>query len=329
MIRIASFNVENLTDAPSAEAPLAARAAVLRPQLERAAADILCLQEVDATRSADGKGRQLSVLTDLLHGTDYAGFHLATTVQPGTDQPRDKHNLVVLSRWPIRASAQYTNDLVDTPRYQCATAEPAETEASPVSWDRPLLHAEIGLAAGRILHVLNLHLRAPLASAIPGQKLAPFVWKTVPGWAEGYFLAAMKRAGQALEGRLVVDRIFDDDPAALIAVAGDFNAEEREVPLRILVGDPEDTGNGRLAPRSLVLLEHSLSQSRRFTVIHRGNRQMLDHLLVSRPLMAHFRSIEIHNEMLGDELVAYTLIDAAPDSYHAPVVAEFDLDEPA
>jgi hypothetical protein len=33
--------------------------------------------------------------------------------------------------------------------------------------------------------------------------------------------------------------------------------------------------------------------------------------------------------MLGDELVAYTLVEAAPDSYHAPVVATFELDQPS
>jgi hypothetical protein len=41
--------------------------------------------------------------------------------------------------------------------------------------------------------------------------------------------------------------------------------------------------------------------------------------------MAHYRAIEVHNEMLGDELVAYTLVEAAPDSYHAPVVGEFEI----
>ena len=212
---------------------------------------------------------------------------------------------------------------------------------------------------------MNLHLRAPLAAYIEGQKSQAFVWNSVGGWAEGYFLAAVKRAGQALEARLVIERIFDRDPAALIVVAGDFNAEEREVPLRLLASDVEDTGNGRLAQRTLALIgqcvldhlmvsralmasyraieihnemlgdelvaytliEHTLPNSQRFTVIHRGQRLMLDHLMVSRALMASYRAIEIHNEMLGDELVAYTLVDAAPDSYHAPVVATFEFDD--
>ncbi len=322
-MRLASFNVENLTVASDAAAPLATRLDILRPQLERLAADILCLQEVDAAK--DGGKRRLEALEILLRETSYRDFHLATTVDAASGHPRDKHNLVILSRWPIRRSAQYAGDLVQPPAYQRATGDPPDRAPTPIEWDRPLLHAEIVLPSGEILHVVNMHLRAPLAAFIPGQKTGPFNWKSVTGWAEGYFLAAVKRSGQALEARMLIDRLFDDDPAALIAVAGDFNAEEREVPLRIVAGDTEDTGSGHLAPRALVVLEHSLPEHQRFTVIHRGKRLMLDHLLVSRQLLARYRAIEVHNEALGDELVAYTLIDAAPDSYHAPIVARFEI----
>jgi len=323
-MRIASFNVENLTDAANGQAPLAARLDILRPQLERIAADIVCLQEVDASKQPSG-ARELTALKALLEETAYQSFHVACTVSDKTGGPRDKHNLVILSRWPIREFTQYANDLVAAPRYRRATGDPPPQRAAPIEWDRPVLHVAIALPDGRVLHVVNMHLRAPLAAFIPGQKSGPFAWKSVSGWAEGYFMASIKRSGQALEARLLIDRILDDDPAALISVAGDFNSVERETPLRIITGDQEDTRNGSLAGRSLVLLEHSLPEDRRFTVIHRGRRQMLDHLLASRQLLAHYRGIEVHNEALGDELVAYTLVEAAPDSYHAPVVAEFDL----
>jgi hypothetical protein len=48
-------------------------------------------------------------------------------------------------------------------------------------------------------------------------------------------------------------------------------------------------------------------------------------LLASRALMAWYRGTEIHNEALGDELVAHANIGLSPESYHAPVVATFDL----
>lgn len=45
-MRIATFNLENLDDEPGQDPSLATRVAIMRPQLDRLAADILCLQEV-------------------------------------------------------------------------------------------------------------------------------------------------------------------------------------------------------------------------------------------------------------------------------------------
>lgn len=325
-MRIASFNLENLSDTPQAGAASPERYAILRPQLERLGADVLCLQEVDAQRETASAPRLLKTLDGLLANTPYQDFHRTSTFSSQSNAPRDKHNLVILSRWPIQSVAQYANRIVPGPRYCCVTADPQACE-EPVRWDRPILHVSIALPHGPLLHVINMHLKAPLASFVPGQKIGPFAWKSVSGWAEGYYLAAMKRAGQALEARMLIDRIFDDEHEALIAVCGDFNAEEREVPFRILVGDTEDTGNGQLASRELVAPEHTLPDHRRFTVIHAGRKQMLDHILVSRALLAHYRSMEVHNEGLGDEIIAYTMVEKTPESYHAPVVAAFDFPE--
>jgi hypothetical protein len=99
--------------------------------------------------------------------------------------------------------------------------------------------------------------------------------------------------------------------------------------MRLLAGSEEDTGSGDLAGRVLVAAENSLPEDRRFTVIHNGRRVMLDHLLLSRALMAWYRGAEIHNEALSDELVGYANAMSegglSPESYHAPVVAVFEL----
>jgi exonuclease III len=50
---------------------------------------------------------------------------------------------------------------------------------------------------------------------------------------------------------------------------------------------------------------------------------MLDHLLVSRSLLASYRTTEIHNELLHDESAAFATDEKFPESDHAPVVAEF------
>lgn len=320
LFRIATFNLESLDDDVS-DPPFAARIATLRPQLERLSADILCLQEVDAQHPVKKEPRVLRALTRLLDGTRYAGFHV--TAGDGLS-PADRHNPVLVSRWPITAARLLRHDLVPPPRVRLATAVPPMTEAMDVTWDRPVLEAAIALPGGRTLHILNLHLRAPLAAPVPGQKAGAFVWKTAEGWAEGYWLAALKRAGQALETRLAVDRLFDADPDALVMVAGDCNADVEHTPLRILGADLESTGNPALVGRVLSPLEQVIPPDRRFSVLHAGAAVMLDHLLVSPGLAGWFRDVAIHNEGLSDEVFHPT--DArSPESYHAPMVASFAL----
>lgn len=322
-MRIATFNVESLDLPPKADVPIEARIPVLRPQLVRLRADILCLQEINGQHRAGAAHRTLDALDLLLEGTMYAGYHRAATSGPHGEPVADVHNLVILSRWPLVNVRQIRHELVPPLSYRMLTAQPDSRAPVELMFERPVLAAEIMVEGGQTLTVVNVHLRAPLATAIPGQKEAPFVWRTTSGWAEGFVLSAWKRSAQALEVRLFIDRILDADPAASVIVTGDFNAEDHETPLKILVGADEDTGNGRLSARSLVVLDRGAPSDRRFSTIHHGRRQMLDHVLVSRALLATFRSLEIHNETLGDEAVGYGKGRELTASYHAPVVAEF------
>ncbi len=335
-MRIATFNLENLDLPPKAALPLETRAEVLRPELQRLRADVLCLQEVNGQHIHGQPGRHLVALDALLEGTEYAGFNRAVShVQPqgreGTAQIEqsapisDVHNLVTLSRYPIVSVREIRHDFVPPIAVPSLTADPAPAGPLPLRFERTLLVTDLDIGAGKTLTVVNLHLRAPLAAAVPGQKLKPFVWKSVSGWAEGYLVSGIKRSAQAFELRLALDAMLDDDPHRLIAVAGDFNAEDHETPLKIIVGAAEDTGNGALEPRSLVVLDRSLAADRRWSVLHHGRPQMLDHILASRSLVAYFRDIEVHNEAVPDEAVGYARIDRPPGSMHAAVVAEFTL----
>jgi endonuclease/exonuclease/phosphatase family metal-dependent hydrolase len=334
-LRIATFNVENLGDTGDTgdpEASLDERIRLLRPQLLRLRADILCLQEVDSQRQASKKDRALEAMEALLAKSPYEGFHRATTTSRSTGGIRDKHNLVTLSRAPILEQRQIFHDLIAPPRHRLATTGPDGTPEGEkeqiIEWDRPFLHVTLRLDCGRTLHVLNVHLRAPRAAFVAGQKTSGRTWRTMSGWAEGFFLAAVKRAGQALEVRQYVDQLFDADAEALIVVCGDFNADAHEVPVRTIRGDEEDAGNPHLILRTLVPVERTIAHSRRFSVVHHGRPQMLDHVLVSRPLLAWYRGVEIHNEALGDELITSHAVQDSPESYHAPVVAEFLIGAP-
>lgn len=324
-MRLATFNLESLGTQRGRASSLAERIRILTPQFERLDADVICLQEVDGQHVPDRPERELTALRQLLAGTRYKDYRLVSTIGRSGEGVADVHNLVILSRLPVRRAAEIRHDLVDAPLYRTGTAEPAEKKAAEITWDRPILYATLTLDDGRPLHVVNLHLRAPRAAPIPGRKDAASVWNSVEGWAEGFFVAAIKRLGQALELRRLADRIFADDPAALIAIAGDFNAEDHEVPLRIAVGAEDDTGNGALAGFMLVPADRVIAHDRRYTVTHHGRPLMLDHILVSRTLLGALRQVEVHNEVLFDEMIGPSRISGPPDSFHAPLIAEFAL----
>lgn len=323
-IRIATFNVENLDDKQGQTPTLNERIALMRPQLIRLNADILCLQEVHG-QEIPNEPRRLLALNKLLENTPYAGYYQVSTMTTGGAQVYDERNLVVISRFEITEYSQNKHDHIKAPSYQKVTSVPPENEAKKVSWERPILQAKITLPNNKILHVINLHLKSRIPVNIDGQKIDNYTWRTASGWAEGYFLASMKRVGQALETRVLVDKIFDEDGQALIVVCGDFNSTSDNVPVQAIRGDVENTGNGTLVNRVLVPCENTVPESSRYSLLHLGKGEMLDHLLVSRPLLAYYNHTEIHNEILHDESIAFATDKKYPESDHAPVIAEFDI----
>ncbi len=320
-IRIATFNLEELDDKPTEKPTLAERIAVMRPQLVRLRADVLVLQEVNG-QEQPGKPRDLLALRELLRTTQYEGFSISAT-QTHKKEPYDVRNLVIVTRFPVLKTEQRQGTV--QPAYKKVTAIPPEPEAKPVEWERPILYAQLDLGNGRTLHLLNLHLKSRLPTNINGQKKDQYTWKTASGFAEGYFLSSMKRVGQALEARMLVDSIFDAEPNAFIAVCGDFNSDSGEVPLTAIRGPVEETANQELTGRVLVPCENTIPGSSRYSLLHLGKGEMLDHVLVSRPFLAFYRGAEIHNEVLPDESGAFRTDALFPESDHAPVIAEFEL----
>lgn len=322
-LRIATFNLENLDDGPNVKPSLAERTQILRPQLNRVRADVLCLQEVHS--QGVGGARSLSALDKLLAGTEYSAFHRRTTLTT-TDQLYDKRNIVTLSRYPIVKTILIRDSSGPRPSYQMATAKPPDTTSNLVRWERPMLYVQIDLGSGQILHLINLHLKSKIAAEIPGGKIDDYTWKDVSAWAEGSFISAMKRVGQALQARLHIDKIFDDHGLdSLIAICGDFNSEAGEVPLKAICGNVEDTGNPEHGPRLMIPCENNIPDSARYSLLYLGHGAMLDHIIVSRALLCHFLHTEIHNEALPDESGAFRQDTKFPESDHAPIIAEFEI----
>ncbi len=334
-LRIATFNLENLDEAPEEEPSLEERISLMRPQLVRVDADILCLQEVNGQREREGEPRKLLALKKLLEGTQYEDYEMVSTVLADGSEPYAERNLVVLSRFEIADHAQHKHDYAPAPYYRTVTdkdpdeevdEERAREEAEKLSWERPILVCRIQVGE-KTLHVLNVHLKSKRPTDIPEQKEDRYTWKTAWGWAEGFFLSSMKRVGQALETRMLIDSIFDEDPEALIVAAGDFNADTDDVPLQAIRGDVESHGNPDLAERVMVPVEKSIPEPSRYSLLYLGKGEMIDHLLVSRQMLKYFENSEIHNELLHDESISFATDVKYPESDHAPVIAGFEMPE--
>jgi len=321
-IRIATFNLENFDETAAGEWPsLAERLTLMRPQIVRLRANIACFQEVNG-QERPNQPRSLLALTELLAGTNLAGAQLPST-RTTNNEVYDERNLVVATTFAVLNIEQLRNDLVDPLSYRRLTANPPDAAAVTISIERPILHVQLDLPNGTRLHVINVHLKSKIPTDIPGQKIDNYTWRSADAWAEGSFLSSMKRMSQALEVRRLVDQILDADPNAQIVVAGDFNAAPDEVPVMAIRGDVENTGNPDLVGRVLVPIEHTIPAPARYTLYHQGRGEMLDHMLITRNLLAHYRGSEIHNEVLHDESAAFAIDRKYPESDHAPAVATF------
>lgn len=319
MIRLATWNLENFGERPGA-ASLGARCAALRPALALLDADILCLQEVDSQRSRPRAPRTLAALDQLLRGSPYEGHARAVSTRPDGRGLADIHNLVVLSRFGFEGFESICHSF--TPRQHLDLRAFGSVE---IGFDRPVLHARVRLPAGRLLHIVNVHLRAPLATLAPAMHSRAEGWHQPALWAEGYFLSAVKRMAQALEVRHLVDRLQAEDPDALIAVCGDFNARTLEMPVRLLTAAAVDTETPALAAGALAALADRLAPDRRFSVRFRGERMLVDHILASAALEKACRGIEIANDVLLDEAEAEALGSGFAGSTHAAIAAVFEL----
>ena len=323
-VSIATFNLMSLDDRPDRSLRLDERIPILRPQLIRLDADISACRGLRPARTQ----RQVSP-----GGTgpspgkySYESFNRASTIDRDGNY-LGHHNLVILSRYDIVEQHQYQHAYAPSPSYKKVTAVPEELEARNISWERPILHVKIRLPNGAILDVINLHLKSRRPTNIQGHKLSERTWKTAFGWAEGVFISSMKRIGQALETRILIDNLFDDNRCALIAVCGDFNEEFDEVSIEAIRGDVENTGNIDLAMRVMVPTERNIPEPARYSLLHNGKGKMLDHILVSRTMLAFFKGSEVHNELLHDESIVFAPRIFFPESDHAPVIARFELPE--
>lgn len=73
----------------------------------------------------------------------------------------------------------------------------------------------------------------------------------------------------------------------------------------------------------MVPREYDVSPDQRYSLIHHGKGEMLDHIIVSQALYPSWIGTDIYNEILQDQSIAFANKAKFPESDHAPVVAKF------
>lgn len=311
-LTISCFNVENLDD--SNASLWKKRKRILKPMLERLKADIILFQEVNKE----------SALRDLIAGTQYKNFKVEHT-KTAAGNWRAERNLVTLSRFDITQSDLVMHEYVQQPMWRFSTAKPPDDEADPISWERPILYCEHEIGTNKKLYTLNLHLKSKMPSSVPGQKDGQYKWKSHEAWAEGAFLAMIRRMGQAIETRALLSTILKENPDSLIIVGGDLNADLGEIPFEAITGSVPETQNPDLQSLVMIPCEFGIPPSQRYSLIHHGKNMMLDHLLASQALYPYWLETKVFNELLLDESVRFATEKKFPQSDHAPLVAYFEV----
>ncbi|MDH3349210.1 MAG: hypothetical protein OEM02_14055 [Desulfobulbaceae bacterium] len=323
-MKIASFNVGDL-DRNIGFSELHDRIKLLRPQLTRLSADILCLQDVHGWER-EGGSRDILGVKELIATTQYETYDIAVTTNNG-GEVYDEGNLVVLSRYPIIKQKQYRNAFMDKILSRTMDANKEnnvsvdENEFRRRSWESPILHVTVESDSG-FLHVVNVQMKSS-GFANSARSKNSFEYKTVNRWAEGYFLSSMKRVGLALEVRCLVDALLEKDPEAFVMVSGDINGEQRCIDAESLTGAVKNQLNDVTRWRQLIPYSESIPLQVKCSHFTKNKVGSLGHLVSLNPLLSYYHSSEIQNILLRDESIAFGTGQKGPEADHTPNVVGF------
>ncbi len=272
------------------------KVSALAPMMRALDADVIGLQEVASD----------SALMRLVEASGMAG----ATIVHGT---RDSRGIgcSLVSRLPVIEHHVVVAEELPFPVF-------FSNDASPFGKRLPLRRGFVSalIDAGDVgkVRVFVAHLKSgrgvPKKSA-EGEDIEPV---TEGDWAECELRAIVWRCAEALSLRRAIDDAFSRGDADHIAVMGDMNDLSTSVPLKLL------RGRGL---HGLVAVGDTISIEKRYSTLHRGNAEAIDHLLVSNEMFRQLESACFHNDGLID---LTTLPPDAPKPHgsdHAPLVARF------
>ncbi len=275
-------------------------------------ADVIAFQEVEGAHVLDAVRTQLGSEFDF---------------QPAVAGRSDSRGIAcgLLSRFPITHVESHGVGELSFPAFAEGDPRPF---AGRLESRRGVLEVTVALPDGSSLTLLVVHLKSPRPISRVDAAGADLDEDGHYAAAEGAARVTVVSMAEALQLRSRVEARLLRYGRAQLAVLGDFNDGPDSLSVRAVAGELAEPPRGRGADIDVAsaldagVLHHcarALPPETRHTIIHRGTRQQIDHVLVSRSLWRRFRSARALNEELreggdGREDV---------ESDHAALVASF------
>jgi endonuclease/exonuclease/phosphatase family metal-dependent hydrolase len=331
-LKVMTWNIENLfrpgdrpevPDTPNNQENYQQKLASLSSTILTLNPDVLALQEV-------GSSAALGDLLALLEGR-YPHSQLSTHPDPRGIR------VGFLSKLPIEDS----KNIITFPKAGLPKVPGTDSEGNlkdVESLGRGALHILVKPKENFFLHLITAHLKSKLLT-FPTVSGAPrFNPINENERARVAGIALLRRTAEAVALRVKANKILEGNSQQALILLGDMNDVTDAATTQILQGpggseigtggfDKPDKGDDsrlfNLAPR--------IPDERRYSRIYRGNKELIDHILVSQELLpGQPRKLPI-----VDSHVAATPIPSItdnpeerqgkPGSDHAPVTATFEL----
>jgi endonuclease/exonuclease/phosphatase family metal-dependent hydrolase len=197
-----------------------------------------------------------------------------------------------------------------------------------------VLAVRVEPAPGRELVLAACHLKSKLLSFPSGPDGQPRFGPRNEGERARYAgYALFRRAAEAVTVRGLADALLDGaGRTRAVAVLGDLNDEPQAATTQILLGPPgSEIGTpGAEVPdkgdaNRLWNLAPLIPPDQRFTRVYRGQRELIDHVLVSRNLLGRVRAVRVPGAQPPSVADDPSARRDAPGSDHRPVIAHADL----
>lgn len=300
MLTLATFNVKDLFGDPAAAQGTSGapegKLDEIAAQLRRADADVFALQEVAS------KAALQEILRRLPKGAEYNYLSLALP------DPRGIRSAIV-SRLPFVMETVHTAEELPFPVFREGDPAPYPRR---IPLRRGVPHVRVDVPQIGVVDVLTVHFKSklPCDLVLPdGTKKAP---ATELERAEGVVRSLILRAAEALYVRGLCDAALAVTPN--VALMGDLNDTIDSVPLSIVCGRAE----GALHPCAEIIPKEA-----RFSILHDGRKQQVDHILVSSLLRERLDLATFQNEALRDHGPFVPGVPPTVDSDHALLVTRF------